>query len=397
MSRIIGATFLIAGTCVGAGMLALPVETGAAGFLPSFVIITLAYIFMISTGLLLAEANLWMEEGAHIVTMSSKLLGKFGKLLSIILYIFMGYGSLIAYDSGGSTLIQNLFSSFGFDLARWQACTMFGIVFGLMIFFGTHFVSKFNTYLVFGMIIAYVLIVVFGLREVSFSKLTYIDWSPSLSVLPLLLATFSFQMIIPSITPYLERDPKALRLSIILGTTIPYVVYMLWEVIVLGIVPVFGDNSLTWAFKSGIVATQPLRAHANIPLLPQISECFAFFALVTSFLGIALGLYDFLSDFTKVKKQGLGKFVLIVAVIFPTLFFSILFPNAFLIALDATGGYGDAILSGLIPISMVWIGRYHKKIEGPYKVKGGKIFLLTLSFFAFVVLAVQTTKIIQLF
>ncbi|MGL5262987.1 MAG: aromatic amino acid transport family protein, partial [Candidatus Rhabdochlamydia sp.] len=64
--RILSAAFLISGTCIGGGMLALPVETSQMGFFPSLLAMAFTWIFMTVTGLLLVEANLWMQEGAHI-------------------------------------------------------------------------------------------------------------------------------------------------------------------------------------------------------------------------------------------------------------------------------------------------------------------------------------------
>ena len=58
-SSQISVIFLVGGTCIGGGMLALPVSTSLVGFLPSLVVMTLAWIFMTCTGLLILEVNLW--------------------------------------------------------------------------------------------------------------------------------------------------------------------------------------------------------------------------------------------------------------------------------------------------------------------------------------------------
>ena len=71
--------FLVGGTCVGGGMLALPVSTSMIGFGPSLVVMVLAWLFMTATGLLILEVNLWMKkEDSHMVTMASRMLGKGG-------------------------------------------------------------------------------------------------------------------------------------------------------------------------------------------------------------------------------------------------------------------------------------------------------------------------------
>ncbi len=44
-------------------------------------------------------------------------------------------------------------------------------------------------------------------------------------------------------------------------------------------------------------------------------------------------------------------------------------------ALDASGGFGDSILNGIMPVMMVYIGRYHKQFSGTYRLSGGKLLL----------------------
>lgn len=57
--RLAGAIALIAGGTVGAGIIALPVRTVAAGFLPSTVALTACWAFMVVTASLLIELAQW--------------------------------------------------------------------------------------------------------------------------------------------------------------------------------------------------------------------------------------------------------------------------------------------------------------------------------------------------
>jgi len=57
--RVFGATFLIAGGTVGAGIIALPVKTAAAGFIPSMAAMACCWLFMVTTASLLLELSLW--------------------------------------------------------------------------------------------------------------------------------------------------------------------------------------------------------------------------------------------------------------------------------------------------------------------------------------------------
>ncbi len=53
INHFIGGILLVAGTTIGAGMLAIPLVTATAGFLPAFIITFFVWLFMLLTGLLL--------------------------------------------------------------------------------------------------------------------------------------------------------------------------------------------------------------------------------------------------------------------------------------------------------------------------------------------------------
>lgn len=298
---------------------------------------------MTVSGLLLVEANLWMQEGAHIMTMASYLLGKVGKWLCVGLYLFMAYASLIAYNSGGAViLIRGLEKSTGIGLTYGSGCLAFGVLFGALIYLGTRKISRINALLMTGMIISYIGLIGFGFEGVHIHRLLQKQWSSLGMAFPLLLATFSYQMIIPTLTPYLNRDPKSLRFAVIMGTTIPFSVYALWQWIVLGSVPLEGAGGLQEALNKGQAATESLYAIVSNPYFITLAESFAFFALVTSYLGIALGLFDFLRDGLQLQQKTLHKIIIGILITLPVIFFATVFPNAFVVALEVSGGFGDA-------------------------------------------------------
>ena len=233
------------------------------------------------------------------------------------------------------------------------------------------------------MVAAYFCLVGMGTAEVNGSLLLHTQWSGSLMAVPLLLTSFSFQTMVPSLTPYLKRNVKALRFAIIGGTTVALIIYAVWQALILGIVPVGGENGLADALQRGEPATQFLREHVESRWIATVAEYFAFFAIVTSFLGMALGLFDFLADGLKIKKEGIGQIFLGLLIIIPTILFATNFERVFLVALETSGGFGDSILNGMIPILMVWIGRYSLRLGEERKVQlgGGKILLAMVFIF----------------
>jgi tyrosine-specific transport protein len=388
-SNTLSAMFLVAGTCIGGGMLALPVATGVSGFLPAMAIMFLCWFAMTCSALFLLEANLWMKEGAHVITMASTLLGPIGKVVSWCLFLFISYASLVAYTSAGGSLFASAFQHLDFIPSKELSCALFILIFGGVLYLGTQIVGRVNSILVIAMIAAYVGLIGSGAGEVDPQKLLHQHWPTSLLAIPVLLSTFSFQTMLPSLTPYLKRNARALRIAVIGGTTITFIIYTIWQILVLGIIPVHGQNSLLTALEAGEPVTQFLHHHINGDWLAFFAEYFAFFALVTSFLGIGLGLFDFLADGFKIKKTAMGQLLLGFLVIVPTYFFSIYFDRIFLIALDTTGGFGDSILNGIMPVLMVWLGRYWYKFPSENRTWGGKPLLVLVMLFFVTALCIE--------
>src|SRR5580692_8125898 len=105
---VFGGMLLIVGSCIGAGMLGIPVMTGIAGFFPSLIMFFLAWCFMTTSALLLIEVNGWFPHRVNLLTMVGDTLGKKGRAVCWITYLFLFYALLVAYISG----IGNLSSTF---------------------------------------------------------------------------------------------------------------------------------------------------------------------------------------------------------------------------------------------------------------------------------------------
>lgn len=318
---------------------------------------------------------MWMEEGVHMITMSSRILGLPGKAVSWLLYLFICYASLVAYTAGGGVQIATAAADyFGLSLNKQLGAVIFILIFGGVIFLGNRTVGRVNAILFIAMVVAYFALVGIGIPEVNIDLLFHRNWSGSLLAIPLLLTTFSFQTMVPSLTPYLQRNVKALRIAVIGGTFLTFLIYLIWQFLILGIMPVEGSNGLIEALRLGEPATQFLREHVDSKWIYLVAEYFAFFAIITSFLGIAFGLYDFLSDGLGIKKQGFGRIALGLLIVVPTIIFATQFERIFLVALETSGGFGDSILNGIIPVLMVWLGRYKLGMDKgeTFTVPGGK-------------------------
>ncbi len=98
---------------------------------------------------------------------------------------------------------------------------------------------------------------------------------------------------IPSLTTYFHGDVKKLVKTVLMGSALPLVIYLLWELLILG----FNPSGLQIdALNNQEMATQALKDAVGNNLISDLAEYFAFFAITSSFITIALSFFDFLAD-----------------------------------------------------------------------------------------------------
>lgn len=389
--KIFGGALLVAGTAIGGGMLALPLLTAAGGFVPAISIYVLCWAFMASTGLLLMEVFLWSKEEVNIVSMARMTLGVWGKVLAWVIYLFLFYSLTIAYVSGGGKLVEDVLEAAGqSDYPTWIGPLVFVILFAPFVGLGARAVDRVNVALMSGLIISFLFFVFLGVRHVELKLLENMNWPLALAATPVMFTSFGFQGIVPTLTNYLDRNPDKVKRAILIGSALPLIVYIIWEGLILGVIPL---EQLESARKAGLSAVAPLRNILHLPWLYMVGEFFAFFAIVTSFLGVTLGLLDFLADGLKVKKNVRGRSLLSLLIFIPPLIFAMLNPCVFLNALHYAGGLGCALLLGLLPILMAWSGRYRLKLKSLYSLPGGRITLSFLLLFVLFELVQMVVKI----
>lgn len=379
-----GGTLLVAGTSIGAGMLALPVVTAEGGFWPSCLIYLFCWAFMTCTGLLFLEICLKLPPNANIVSMAGAYLGRGGIAFAWALYLFLFYCLTVAYISGGGGLLLE-WTRLSIPPIAGQA--IFILLFAPFVYFGARAVDRINRFLMVGLILSYVAFIVFGLPHVQPALFSHVHWGASLHALPVIFTSFSYQGVIPSLTAYMKRDAKQIRIAIIVGTAITFAVYLLWEFLILGIVPVEGENGLAAARAQGLTAASPLRTHTGVGAVYAIGQCFAFFAITTSFLGVTLGLMDFLADGLKLPKLGWRRVWLACLTFGPPAAIAFIRPGIFIQALIFAGGIGCALLLGFLPTLLAWVSR--ARSSEPVQLPGGRFILMLLFLFVIIELAFE--------
>lgn len=385
--NLLSGILIVSGTCIGAGMLALPVVTGLAGFLPAIVISTLCWLFMLCTGLLFLEATLWLPDGANVMTLTGHFLGKLGKWVGGLSFIFLYYCLLVSYFSAGSGLCHALINTYtGYTMPGGELIALFTIVFGLIVWLGPRMIDRVNGILMIGLVVSYVLIVFVGVEAIKKEFLERVEWKYMLLAAPVLFSAYGFHNVIPSLGTYLNRNVKALKWTVIIGTTIPYIVYNVWQLLIIGSMT---QLEIEAAALSGMPITDSLQMVTETPWLGIAGTYFGLFALVTSLLGVGLSTIDFMGDALQVRRDGMMRLALCILSFAPPAFFAWLYPGIFLKAIGIAGGFGEAILNGLIPILMVWVGRYRMRLSSHCALWGGKPILVVLLGFTTLIFCIE--------
>lgn len=378
-NRVLGGILLVSGTSIGAAMLALPVSTGLAGFFPASVLFVVSWLLMTYTAFLILEVNLWMEPDSNMITMAQRTLGLPGQVFAWACYLFLLYTLTTAYLAvGGPVFLKSIERVTGWELPPWLGPIPLLLLFSLTVYRGTAAVDRVNRVLMVGMVIAFVLLVGLVMPEAKMELLARVEWPLILLGVSVVATSFGFHIIIPSLTTYLNRDLSDLKKVILIGSSVPLAVYLIWEGLTLSIIPIEGPHGLMHGYISGDNGALLLAHTLNFPSIHIIAQFLLFFAIVTSFLGVSLSLWDFLSDGLNISKKGYGRIALYVITFVPPLAFTLTNPRAFLTAIEYAGAFGVITLLGLLPAFMVWNGRYQRNIssETSFRTPGGRPALL---------------------
>jgi tyrosine-specific transport protein len=388
-SKLIGGILLIIGTAIGGGMLALPITTSPQGFISSTILLFMCWFIMTASAFLLLEVNLWLPRNKNIISMAKLTLGRKGQFVAWVTYLFLLYSLLAAYIAGGSDFLNNIFTLLHFTLPHFIVSIIFTAFFGYVVFHGIKSVDLVNRFLMLTKFGALIFLVLLISPHVSLPKLQSGNLKYMTTGMAVAITSFGYATIIPSLRTYFHNDVKKLRLAIIIGSIVPLLCYILWDMTVMGVIPREGDNGLIDILGSNRSISEFVHILSHLlqrDIITTFATLFTSICLLTSFLGVALCLSDFLADGLGLEKTGINKLTIHGATFLPPLLIVLFYPGAFIAALGYAGTF-CVILIVILPVLMVWYGRYQKKIAQGYQVRGGKVLLIFLMLAAILIIA----------
>lgn len=355
LNRQIGSIFMIVGTEVGAGVLALPIIISHAGIFFGSAVLIFAWALMLYTALLVCEVNSTLNEGISFASMAEKFLGKYGKFFISIIFFCTLSAIAMAYISAAGSTFHNMLK-----MSSDVTSTIFVIVFGSCVIIGIKVVDYVNRLLLSiklgGFLVAiFLLLAALKLNNLQISG----EFKNIIVSLPAIMTAFILHNIIPSIRVYLHNDQKALRRVVIIASLIPLVLYITWVIAIIGNIPHHGPNSFDLLYAKGTNANVGdllaiLSNNTADSLIIVAINFVATISLTTSFLGTSISLYHFTQDLLGHKTSSMLRITgipIFITFIIPLLTV-ILYPDIFIMALSYAG-VGATILFVLVPIIII--------------------------------------------
>lgn len=390
MNKTLGSTLITSGTMIGAGMLAMPLTSAGIGFTFTVVLLVLLWILLTYSALLFVEVYQTAEHDAGIGTLAAQYFGRPGRIVATSVLMIFLYALLSAYVTGGGAILASTLPDFAApDLKMKGSILAFTILFGVFVAIGTSFVDALNRFLFIAMIAALFIVLGLMIPEIKIDNLMAmpIDKALLISASPVFFTAFGFHGSIPCLNKYLEGDVKALRFSIIVGSAITLVGYVLWQFSTHGVLSQtrFLEILNQDPTLNGLI--EAVRVITGSTIIAAIVKIFSALALITSFLGVALGLLECIEDLLKrafnisANRLSLGFLTFL-----PPLLFAFFYPEGFILALGYAGQM-FAFYAVVLPAALVWKAR-HQHPNLPYRVPGGSGVLLFVSILGTIIVCI---------
>ncbi|MCD6056379.1 MAG: tyrP 1 [Gammaproteobacteria bacterium] len=356
MGKLIGGIFLIVGTSLGAAMLALPVATASSGFWSSSLLLLFCWIIMTLGALALLEVSLSLPENNNMISMAGETLGRTAQIIAWIVYLVL----------------------LGISISLNTNALIFTIVLGYIVYCDVTSVDRVNRAIMSIKFFALLLLIFSVVPQVKWENLNGGESRHLFTVITVAITSFGYASIIPTLRTYFKGDTKRLKQAVLIGSLIPLVCYLAWDLVVIGAIPSLLLAAIVHSPTPISNLSQAIVVQINMPLVTTLIRIFTSVCMFTSFLGVSLGLSDFLADGFRLPKEGINKIIVMALTFVPPLAMVLFKPDLFLRGLRYAG-ICCVILLVLLPAFMVWSGRYIKAAANMKPVlPGGKPVLLLM-------------------
>lgn len=382
--RLNGAMLILAGTAIGGGMMAQPIASASFGFFGSIIILGVLWALMSYTAFVTLEMNLYFKKGISISGASEAVFGLLGKTISTLTIGLLFYSLLSFYLAAGASIFKPILHSlFNWVIGDRSIILAFLGIFGSLIVMHAVMVDAANRILLSVKAIFFLIFFLALIPSVQPGLLAHLpssslQWSSLSFIIPMFFTSFGFHGSIPTLVDYLGVRPLLLKKAFFFGSLLPLLVYILWEGITLSVLPLEGPISFSAVQQNGNDVGFFAESLSLISQSSWVTLCCQMFivtGLITAFLGVGIGLFDWVSEQITYKFKGIFKKALTAIGTFGIpVTFALFYPKGYLTALGFAAIF-LSILAVIIPVLTVLILR-KRNDPTEYRAPFGTIGLL---------------------
>ena len=328
------------------------------------------FLAVLLINLHLGEIVLSTERHHQLTGYAEKYLGKIGKYLMFGSVVFGFYGAMLAYLIGEGKVLAALTGGNPFIYSL-----IFFAFASLLVYLGLVIIKETEFLLTIAILFIVVVISFWGIKDLNWANLAVFDASKLLIPYGVIFFSIGGASAVPQLRRVLKGRENLVKKSIIIGTSIPFIVYLVFTIIVVGV----AGSRITEVATIGLgdVMGRPMLIFANL---------FAFFTMATSFLTLGLALKNtYRFDFNFNRNLAWFLTISIPLIVF------LLGLNNFVKVMGTVGAIGGGI-EGIL-IGLMYLKVADKKERQPeYQLSKSPliVFLLSLIFVGGIIYTIWT-------
>jgi tryptophan-specific transport protein len=319
-------------------------------------------VVMTVSGWMLLESYQGYPLRVSFDTVTRELLGEKVNALNNLTVYFVGGILLYAYITSAGLIIDGMTG-----IGRHWGSILFTLGFSGLVWHSTRAVDRISVVLVIAMGLSFV----FGISGLSlnikptllFDTLSqHASYAPyALAMLPVALTSFGYHHSVSSMRAYYGEERRA-RYAILGGTAIALLFYLIWLVSVFGNLPRSEFGAVVAQGGNVDVLLKALASVIESEAVANALNLFSMAAILSSFIGVGLGVFDYLADLFKFDNSHQGRAKSWAVTFLPPLLLSLLFPFGFLMAIGYAGAVAT-LWTCIIPALLAWKVRAGKRAQ----------------------------------
>tara|TARA_R110002050_G_scaffold412_3_gene2804 strand:+ start:11914 stop:13128 length:1215 start_codon:yes stop_codon:yes gene_type:complete len=363
MKQLIGSICLVAGTSIGVGTLALPITLSQLGIINTLWYMAIVWGVMYFSAIVSLELNLRVGKGLPLGNLGKHFSGHMAQLIGNISLVLLMYALLSAYFSAGTSVTYKILQSFGFDMSKGIVNKLYLSVNFIILCLHLKWIDQINRVLFYGLVGIMIIVSCTFLMDVDPAHLPLWEEStnqlkPWAKITPIMFTAFGFQVIFHTLTNYCNRDKLKLKRAFFWGSSLTALIYLFWTGSILGVLykhdPVIYSKMLT----SSIDITELMTALSNIIAWPNLRLLFwaiISLAVITSFIGVGIGLSTALESILKWPAKTSARLKYIISTllaVLPAYFVATNYQDIFIGALSFAGMI-LAVIALILPLYLL--------------------------------------------